>query len=309
MGDKTGASKPAPPPLKPAWIWEVFSGGSAIAAPVIAAFVIAPDGGIQRWWVAGAVAATAVSWGIPRYNAFRAGRETLAAEATTEDRLRVARNGMSKRFTDLFSEFAEIVVRPRVSAGVDKFTKGLLNQLADLLDHESEISVRACYYTHAVMEEDASFQNDIAEVLELQDSSSATADSRPAFSSADPLGALILRRMREGQAMKVVDIGKRGSDIPDEVLNDPRYPRGVDRPYTGFYSVPVFNQHRDRDSRLVGMLTVDFDGEGRPTEDDVKLVASHKDILTTAIESAERVSRRAPQAVIRNRSSREGVRK
>lgn len=301
-------------PLSPPWIWETGALLAAAGAPLCVLGVPREGGGFHVAWALSSLGLAFAGAAIPRYlSATRDRRAEAAAQASDlrltaaadEQRLAVqrARNLLSRKFVNVFDAFEQIV-RRRATAGIDRFAKDLMNQLVELLDDPGDMRVRACYYTQGMMEEDPDFLNDEPEVLALEASSDGATNARRSFSTGDDLGEFLIGKMRIGQPVKVIDIDLAGADVPEQVLNDPRY-ANERRPYTGFYSVPIFDATKQRNDGLVGMLTVDFDGRGRPTESDAKLVESHKDILTTAVVAAGRVS---PTAVMNRVRRVEGQR-
>lgn len=289
-------------PLSPPWFWETTAILAAAGAPLCVLLVPRAEGGFHVAWAGGAVVLAAVGAGVPRYlsatkeqraeaDARESRQELDTAAEEKKQAVYLERNALSRKFVNVFSAF-DLIVSRKATAGIDRFATDLMNQLVELLDDGGGMDVRACYYTQGMMEEDPDFENGMPEALALEASSNGAANARRDFSTGDELGEFLIGKMRSGQALKVIDIDLGGEGIPEPVLNDPRY-RSEPRPYTGFYSVPIFDPTRERKDRLVGMLTVDFEGRGRPTESDTKLIESHKDILSTAVVAAGRISRAA----------------
>lgn len=181
------------------------------------------------------------------------------------------------------------------SLPVQTVTQELLDTLSVALVVDEKTSVRACYYSFGTTEEDQGREDNVPEYLRAVVHTRGKTPPRPKFTTNDEVGESLIQSLLDNQEVIVIDVGKR--ETPIVVRNDPRYSEKP-RPYNGFASLAIMGTSREKDSRLIGMLTVDFKQKKRPNEADLDLIRVFQASLTDMVRAAEEVS--APASPFRS---------
>lgn len=194
------------------------------------------------------------------------------------------RNTEAQIHAGRFRQYAKLVQRGEHSSRLDGFIEGLLTDLSKQLSNGGKMDVRVCYYVQEVYEEDKGMDDSIPEYLQYVCASNSSSSPRLQFSTKTDVGFYVISALREGKHLQYPDV--TDPSVPVEIRNDPLY-RDRPRKYGGFLSLPVCDPSRSGNARLVGMLTVDFEGTDRATNSDLKLALSYENILTSALISAQ----------------------
>lgn len=173
------------------------------------------------------------------------------------------------------------------SITVDLVTQELLDTLEVALSVDEKTSVRACYYAYGTTEEDKGRGDDIPEYLRLLVKTTAKTTPRHRFTTENEVGRFLIPSLLDNQEVLYFDIGKRKT--PAYIRDDPRYIQNG-RPYRGFVSLAISGTSLEADSRLIGMLSVDFNQKKRPNESDLELIRVFQASLTAIVRAAEEVA-------------------